>query len=167
MNRIKNILYVFVLLIAFGFAEKPLEDGATFVDAKKKDGKDKNFKDIIKEFEGKVVYVDFWASWCGPCRQEFPSAKKVHQDLKGKEVVFLYISFDRNEEDWKKGISKLGLNGYHLYPTDSQKQEIVDKFQVTGIPRYMLVDKKGKIVNGDAPRPSSGEVKTLVEGLLK
>ena len=78
-----------------------VSDKVVFINAKKKDGTDKSFAEVLSEFKGSVVYVDFWASWCGPCRGQFPHAKKLHEKLKDKPVVFLYISFDRSEEEWK------------------------------------------------------------------
>jgi thiol-disulfide isomerase/thioredoxin len=141
------------------------DDNVHFVNPKKADGSEKTFQEIIAEFKGKVVYVDFWATWCGPCRQQFPHAKEVHKNLAGKEVVFLYISFDRTEAEWKKGIDNLKIYGHHLYPTQKQQQAIYQQFQVTGIPRYMLIDKKGNVVNPDAKRPSAREA--LVDDIKK
>lgn len=141
-------------------------DKVVFVDAKKKDGTDKSFAEIISEFKGSVVYVDFWASWCGPCRGQFPHAKKLHEKLKDKPVVFLYISFDRSEDEWKEGVDQFELSGYHWYPTENQQQLIYNQFQVDGIPRYLLIDKNGKVINADANRPSSSTILADITKLL-
>lgn len=111
------------------------------------------------KYKGKVVYVDFWASWCGPCRQEFPYSKKIHASLTEKQkknIVFLYISIDEDPENWKNAIEKLQLdNGEHGYSEGGWASEVVRKYQINGIPRYMIIDKNGTIVQADAVRPSN------------
>lgn len=134
-----------------------LSDDIKFINPRNAAGKPKTFDELIGEFKGKVVYVDFWASWCGPCRQQFPYSKEIHQQLEGKDVVFLYISFDDDENAWRRAIEKFAMPGYHILPTDEQKQAFYNRFQVTGIPRYMLIDKNGKVVDDNAKRPSSKE----------
>jgi len=118
------------------------------------DGKPFNFA----KFKGKVVYVDFWASWCGPCRQEFPFSKKLHESLTDKQkknIVFLYISIDEDPENWKNAVDKLKLdNGEHGYSEGGWASEVTRKYQINSIPRYMIIDKNGNIVQPDAVRPS-------------
>ena len=140
-----------------------------FVDQTNADGSVKMFEDVLAEYEGKVIYVDFWASWCPPCRGEMPSSQKLHSQFEGKDVVFLYVSFDRGqtreekEAAWKNGIEKLDIKGVHFLPADDANQAVSTQYGISGIPRYMLVDKTGKVVNPDAPRPSSGQV---IAGLI-
>jgi len=165
----KKFVFMVLLVALTGFHwhfKNPL-DGVKFVENKKADGKEKAFKDVLGEFKGKVVYVDYWASWCSPCRQQFPYSKEIHEKMKGKNVVFLYISYDQNEAAWKKGIEALEIKGYHWYPTENQKLEIYQLYSVSGIPRYMIVDKTGKVVDDDAPRPSEADrVIKKIEALL-
>lgn len=137
-----------------------------YLEAKKADGTDKSFADVIGEFKGKVVYVDFWASWCRPCREEFVHAKKLHAKLGDKPVVFLYISLDSSEEAWKEGAENFELEGYHFYPNENQRLIIGNQFQINGIPRYVLIDRNGKMVNADASRPSSNETLDAITKLL-
>ncbi|WP_338791829.1 TlpA disulfide reductase family protein [Bernardetia sp. MNP-M8] len=134
-----------------------------FVGQTNADGSIKMFEDVLAEYKGKVIYVDFWASWCPPCRGEMPSSQKLHSQFEGKDVVFLYVSFDRAEDKWKNGIDKMDIKGVHFYPAADANQAVSSKYGISGIPRYMLVDKTGKVVNPDAPRPSSGQV---IAGLI-
>ncbi len=115
----------------------------------------KGEKVILDDFKGKVVYVDFWASWCGPCRAEFPFSKQLHERLTDKQkekIVFLYISIDEKEPTWKNALNALQLIGEQGWNPGAAQY-----FGIPSIPRYMLINKKGEIIDGNAKRPSSGD----------
>jgi len=111
----------------------------------------------LSDLKGKVIYLDIWASWCGPCRKQFPAAKALKEQLSKKEkknIEFLYISIDNTETVWKLAIDQLGIEGTHGLSKGGWGSEVTAKFGVNSIPRYLIFDKKGKVVDGNAPRPS-------------
>jgi thiol-disulfide isomerase/thioredoxin len=126
-----------------------------------------DFKDITSKH--KVTYVDFWASWCGPCRGEMPASQDLRAAYKDKDVNFVYISLDENADDWVNANTKFALPAGHsfLIPNASLSS-IPAQFAVNSIPRYMLIDSTGNVVNDNAPRPSeSGMIGASLDKMLK
>lgn len=124
--------------------------------------KDINGKEVsLSDYKGKVVYVDFWASWCGPCRKEMPFSHELPSKLSKKQlknVVFLYISIDDTEERWKGGIEQNKIEGINLLSPGGWNSPACAKFGIQSIPRYMLINKKGEVANANAKRPSDPSI---------
>lgn len=115
-------------------------------------------------YKGKVIYVDFWASWCGPCRSEFPKSREMHESLSDKEkanIVFLYISIDESLDAWKSAVKQLGLEEFG---ENGHSYEVSGRYGIRTIPRYMIIDQSGEIVDMEATRPSNPET---LQRLLK
>jgi thiol-disulfide isomerase/thioredoxin len=120
----------------------------------------------MNDLKGKVVLIDVWATWCGPCKGEIPHLKKLEEEMKGKNVEFVSISVDeaKDKDKWLKMIETDQLGGTQLFA--SGWSEIAKYYKINGIPRFMVFDKAGKIVTVDSPRPSSPELKALLEKTL-
>ncbi|MGL4632753.1 MAG: TlpA family protein disulfide reductase [Leadbetterella sp.] len=121
----------------------------------------------IAKYKGKVIYADFWASWCGPCRAGFEHSKKLKNKFEGKDVVFMNVSLDGNKDEWRSAIKSLEIEGFEHYLADDEGAEVGKKYGINEIPRYMILDKTGKIVNDKAPYPSEDEAAIYIEKLLE
>ncbi len=121
----------------------------------------------LSDLKGKVVYLDFWASWCGPCISELPAAKKVEDHFAGRDVVFLKISIDEDETAWKNALEKRKIEGINTRVEGGWKAEVARQYGVQGVPSYFLLDRKGKFITETTPRPSdTAELIGLLEGAL-
>ncbi|MDN3665847.1 TlpA family protein disulfide reductase [Algibacter miyuki] len=119
----------------------------------------------LSDLKGKYVYIDLWATWCGPCIAEIPSLKAIEKEYHGKNIEFVSISIDKKSayEKWKTMIAEKELGGMQLYANEDKT--FTSAYKVTGIPRFILIDPQGVVVKADAPRPSSPGLKTLLETL--
>lgn len=108
-------------------------------------------------FADKFVYIDFWATWCKPCIREFPYLATLKEEYQDQDIIFVSISFDKAKEDWLSYIEREKLTGHQFWVDSENKKIYDDSFNITMIPRFVLIDKDGKIVDANAPRPSSGE----------
>ena len=156
----KKVLNDFILTIrSMGTGEAAVNFEGKTVDGKKV---------ALSDFKGKVVYVDVWATWCGPCKKEIPSLQKLEEEMKGTEVVFISYSVDelKDAEKWKKMVETEKLGGVQLMGDAAFKSSICVDYKINAIPRFLLFDKAGKIVSIDAPRPSNPEIKEIITKLL-
>ncbi|MDD3108163.1 MAG: TlpA disulfide reductase family protein [Alistipes sp.] len=112
------------------------------------------FERLVAPYAGKVVYVDFWAPWCAPCMEEMPASVTLQQRYKNQEVVFLFLCGDATETAWRSTVLTQNITGIHLKPSDAQMEAIYNRFKIEGIPHYLILDRTGKVVVEDAPRPS-------------
>jgi len=100
----------------------------------------------LSSFRGKYVLVDFWASWCGPCRRENPNVVQAYNQFKNKNFTILGVSLDRQKEAWEKAIVDDNLNWTHISDLKYWQSEVVPIYQVASIPFNVLVDPDGKVV---------------------
>jgi thiol-disulfide isomerase/thioredoxin len=123
----------------------------------------------LGDFKGKVVLVDVWATWCGPCVAEIPHLKKLEEEMAGKDVVFISYSIDEMKDltKWKAFVKAKKLGGVQLIGDAAFQSPICTQYKITAIPRFMVFDKNGNIVSVAAPRPSSPDLKLLLEKYAK
>jgi len=117
----------------------------------------------LEDFKGKLVYIDFWATWCGPCRHELPFLMALEKDYHGKKVVFASISMDDNKAAWEKMVKEQNMKGVQLYAEGAWKSFVATNYQIRGIPTFFLIDANGNILKPNAPRPSSNEIRPLLD----
>lgn len=126
---------------------------------------DRNGKRIaLSDFLGKVVVLDVWATWCEPCRKQMPYMIKLEKEYHGKEVVFITMCIGAAVEQasWLELLEKDKLEGLHVFMPGWNSQFAKD-YKVSGVPRFMVFDKKGNIVSIRAPRPSTPELKKMID----
>lgn len=124
----------------------------------------------LNEMTGKIVYIDVWATWCIPCVGEFSHYKGLQKEFaEHEEVEFLFVSIDQEINEWTnffqtkdspEGIQINDLRGHPNYAG------VYKSYKMWGIPRYMLIDRDGKIINANAPSPSSGKVEEIIRELM-
>jgi thiol-disulfide isomerase/thioredoxin len=125
-----------------------------------------SYDSLIKTFAGKVIYVDFWASWCAPCRASMPASFALRTKLDKSNVIFLYLSIDDNIQAWKTACSDDKLTGTGSFILlNTRKSGLARALQLNAIPRYIVIGKTGKIVNANAPEPGDSSTFSLLARL--
>jgi thiol-disulfide isomerase/thioredoxin len=120
----------------------------------------------LADFKGKVVYIDLWASWCGPCRQEMPEYKKLSDKFKAnQQVAFISIAVHDGEKEWRNALKEEKPDWLQLYDKDGT---VAQSYIAYAIPKYILIDKEGKMLSFDAPGPASAQAEQLInDAILK
>lgn len=139
--------YLIILLISFfscntesptQFSEAALSD--TFVTL---EGDSVTFKDVLETHKGKTLLIDVWASWCGDCIKGMPKVKDLQKEY--KDVSYIFLSLDKTQKAWKKGIKKYDVEGAHYFVKSGWDGAFGKFIDLDWIPRYMVVDAKGNI----------------------
>lgn len=127
------------------------------------------FEQVLANQKGKVVLIDFWASWCSPCRKEMPYLKELKSKFTENELQVIEISIDENYAAWERAskIEKINDRKHNYIIANWKKSNLYKNYDIKTIPRYLLFDKNGKIIDDDAPRPRSKELIDLIKASLK
>ena len=131
---------------------------------KNKDGN--NVQMPLSDPIGSVVYVDVWATWCGPCRAEMPFLHDLEAEYSDKNVTFIGVSVDeeKNRQVWLDMMEEKDMQGVQIF-ADGWSQ-ITKDYAINGIPRFMLFDTEGNVSNLNADRPSSDDIRPAIDALL-
>ncbi len=121
----------------------------------------------LSDLKGKYVYIDVWATWCAPCKKEIPYLKELEKDFHGKNIEFVSISVDKQaaHETWVQMIKDEGLSGVQLFADNNFESEFIAEYGINSIPRFILLDPEGNIVDADAERPSNPKLRELFSEL--
>ncbi len=125
-------------------------------------GDDISFEDL----KGKIVYVDVWATWCGPCLRELPYLEKKQEEYKNKDIVFVSISVDESPLPWEAMVKDKKMKGQQWHAPSAWQSALAQNYRITGIPRFLIIDRGGKIFNAYAPRPSFDEFDKVINEAL-
>ncbi len=118
----------------------------------------------LQSLKGKLIYIDIWATWCGPCLRELPYLENLQEKYKKREdIVFVSISIDDDKVAWSTMVKEKNMKGIQLHANTEMHEKIVNNYLINGIPRFIIINKSGNIWNANAPRPSSKEVLNDIE----
>ncbi len=117
----------------------------------------------LDDLKGKYVFIDVWASWCVPCIKMIPHLQELEKAYEGKNITFVALSIDEDQEKWAKKRDELGLHGYQLWDASNTFAKLMN---ITGIPHYLLYDPAGKLIHYQAPAPNSAEIRKELDKLL-
>lgn len=123
----------------------------------------------LATFRGKYVYIDAWATWCGPCKREIPSLEKLQEEFKGEDIVFMSVSLDAEDdkEKWETFVEENELKGVQLFAGDAFKSSLAQDYFINSIPRFILIDREGKIADPSMTRPSNPKTAEKLSELLQ
>ncbi|WP_373497504.1 TlpA family protein disulfide reductase [Aquiflexum sp.] len=119
----------------------------------------------LSDLRGNLVYIDIWATWCGPCIAEHPHWDKMKEEYKDQPVEFLTVSIDDTREPWEKMVKAKNMEGLQWFAENAWKSDLTQHFMVNAIPRFLLLDREGKIIDPSADRPS-GKIRESLDKYL-
>lgn len=100
--------------------------------------------EVFDLFRGKVIYIDFWASWCRPCIEEFPYSKHLQETLRDENIIFLFLGYRDAKDNWLKALKNYKLSGHHVLLNAAMQMEAISIFGILAIPHYAIIGKDGK-----------------------
>ncbi len=115
-------------------------------------------EDIEKNNQGKLIYIDIWATWCSPCIEEMKKSKELHEQLKAKGVECIFVCIDSAKDKCNATLAELDLKGQFYFLSKKQSNLLREKFSISGIPHYLLIDKTGNIIDSGSHLRPSGQI---------
>lgn len=123
--------------------------------------KEITFSEVLKKYKGKTILIDVWATWCRDCIKGMPKVKTLQEAH--KDIVFLFLSLDKNVESWKEGIDHYKLEGEHYFVSSGWKGAFGSSINLDWIPRYMIVNPKGEISLYKAIKADDKNIKKILK----
>ena len=120
----------------------------------------------LSDFRGKYVYVDVWATWCGPCKYEIPYLDTLETDYEGKNIVFISYSIDEDHAAWLKFVPEHNLKGVQIIGEDAWQSKLCKEYRIQGVPTFMFFDPEGKIISVKMTRPSDPATRKQFDEVL-
>jgi len=166
--KMKKILVLLLAIISFScsqaqkttFSKEALSETLL-----SENGKQVAFKNILKNHKDKTLVIEIWASWCGDCVKAMPKVKELQAN--NPEVDYVFISMDKTADKWKEGIAKHEIKGEHFMANDQMKGVFGKAIDLDWIPRYIIIDKTGKIVIYRAIETDFEKINTTLKDLNK
>jgi len=122
---------------------------------------------LMAKNKGRVIYVDFWASWCRPCIAAMPYSKQLEEHYKGKNITFAFVCLDSSKDDWNLAVANLQLTGNQYYCDGVQTQSIISGLKFLSFPHYVMINKNGEVItNGNGFRPNDPLTVKTIDKLL-
>lgn len=122
----------------------------------------------LSDLKGKYVFIDVWATWCGPCKYEIPFLEKLEKEYHNKNIVFISLSVDRKNayNAWKQMIKDKNMGGMQLLADNAFQSKFIQDYKIGAIPKFILIDPEGNIVSANVPNPSSKEIRGVLNKIL-
>jgi thiol-disulfide isomerase/thioredoxin len=119
-------------------------------------GRQFTFKELLNNYNARVIVLDYWASWCGPCIEGMPHLAKLSEQYDKTKVAFLFFSLDKTKSDWENGLKKAGVVGNHYLVNKHFTSALAQYLEIKSIPRYIIINKKKMIEKLEANSPIEG-----------
>ena len=121
----------------------------------------------LQDFKGKMIYLSFWATWCSPCIKTLPKKNDIIRKYENKQIEFINVSFDTEKDKWEKSIKDYNISGLNLICKGNWEDVLKTNYYIQGIPKYVLINKNGEIIDSDAPSPGNKtELTSLIDKYL-
>lgn len=120
----------------------------------------------LENLKGNIIYIDFWATWCKPCLSEIKPSSQLQEKLKDKEIKFLNICIESEYNTWNRLVLNKNIKGINLFADKEIENKLKEDYMIKGLPRYVIIDKKGKIYDFSAKRPSDSELEAELMKIL-
>jgi thiol-disulfide isomerase/thioredoxin len=122
----------------------------------------------LSDLRGKIVLIDFWGTWCRPCIGELPHIESIAKTYANADVQILGVALENKKvTPWTTFIRQRSLPGMQLYAESQWNNEQIEPYNISSVPRYVLIDRNGKIISSNAPRPSNPKLREMIDAALK